>query len=169
MQDNQQQPAIPFENIGEEGVKRLRLSLKFGDVVVNHYASATNPHRTGIFIMFEERSLLISDMKGSFWKTVFDSKAKLEVIGNFLSDQQQTIDLIRQAEAEAREDVKRLRAEADRWRGKCEEAEKEAEEYRTFIDEIVKGGRFAFVSDISCAAVDVIKKYPQPSKPTDNG
>lgn len=72
--------------LGEEGVKRLRKQLKFGDAIVNYWASEDNPHRVGIFIRFEKLNrmdtLLLTKGKGDFWNTGFPKRSRIERVGS---------------------------------------------------------------------------------------
>lgn len=77
-----------MEEIGIEGLRDLRKRLRFGDIVVNHWASEQNPHRVGIFVKIERYSLLVTDMKGAFWYPAFDHRAKIEIIGNIIEPHQ---------------------------------------------------------------------------------
>lgn len=58
--------------------------LKFGDTVINHWASERNPNRKGIVIKVDSKSVYCTDGNGRFWNLVKDSKAKIELIGNAL-------------------------------------------------------------------------------------
>jgi len=56
--------------------------LKFGDIVVNHWAGDKNPHKQGVFIRRKKETIELTDMKGSFWESYNDKGAKLEKIGS---------------------------------------------------------------------------------------
>lgn len=43
------------------------MSFKFGDVIVNGYASLDNPLRKGIFVKEMSSGLQMTDGKGKFW------------------------------------------------------------------------------------------------------
>lgn len=75
-----------MDEIGYEGVKDLKKRLKFGDIVVNHWASDGNPNKIGVFVKLKAKSILVTDMKGKFWEPVFDSQSKLQIIGTVVSD-----------------------------------------------------------------------------------
>lgn len=64
------------------------MRLKFGDVLVNGYASIGNPIRTGIFVRRTAKHLLLTDGKGQFWEMAnHDKITKLgSVIGQDLKD-----------------------------------------------------------------------------------
>ena len=74
-----------MEEIGVEGLMHLRKRLRFGDIIVNHWASDRNPQRIGIFVKFKDRSLLVTDMNGNFWEPIFDREAKIEIIGSAIN------------------------------------------------------------------------------------
>lgn len=59
-------------------------SVKFGDVVENHYASESNPRRFGVFIRHIDSNLQLTDMNGGFWRLTNDSESKTVVIGSIL-------------------------------------------------------------------------------------
>lgn len=85
-----------MEEIGIEGEKQLRKTLKFGDIVVNHWASENNPNRKGIFVSHKSKSLYVTDMNGNFWTPAFDSHSKIEIIGSVLAKTDQYTEQIRQ-------------------------------------------------------------------------
>jgi hypothetical protein len=60
--------------------------MKFGDIVINHWASEDNPRRKGIFIRKKTDTIELTDGKGKFWKTYNDKKSRLEIVGNVLKD-----------------------------------------------------------------------------------
>lgn len=70
-----------MRELGKEGLATFKKSLKFGDLVVNHYASEDNPNRCGYFVMFKKRSILLTDKKGNFFEPAADEKSKLENLG----------------------------------------------------------------------------------------
>ena len=75
-----------FPELGIEGVKEFKSKVEFLDTIENHYASERNPHRKGLFLGFVKRQgsicLELRDYKGkSKWYPIFDSHAKLEIIG----------------------------------------------------------------------------------------
>lgn len=74
-----------MEEIGLEGVKHLRATLKFGDIIVNHWASDNNPNKKGVFVRFHYRSIIVTDMYGNFWEPSFDHKSKIEIIGTVIN------------------------------------------------------------------------------------
>jgi len=62
-------------------VPKLR-NLKFGDIVVNHWASVDNPTREGVFIRYVSRYAKCTDMKDKFWDNINDEDGKLEKVGS---------------------------------------------------------------------------------------
>lgn len=60
-------------------------NMKFGDIIVNGWASEDNPHRVGIFVKSNGKTIHLTDGKGNFWDTLNDKEAKLNVIGSALS------------------------------------------------------------------------------------
>lgn len=68
--------------------KTLAAGLKFGDIVINHWAGEQNPHRQGVFIRHKyshrQKMLEFTDMKGNFWQQYNDGKTRLEKAGTIL-------------------------------------------------------------------------------------
>lgn len=60
------------------------MSMKFGDIVVNGWASENNPHRIGIFVRNKGKTIQLTDGKGHFWETYNDKESKLIVMGSML-------------------------------------------------------------------------------------
>jgi hypothetical protein len=64
--------------------------FEFGDIVVNHYASESNPQRKGVFVRYCKRGgmncIELTNMKGEFWYPVNDENAKLEKTGSILDN-----------------------------------------------------------------------------------
>jgi len=60
--------------------------LKFGDIIVNHWAGNGNPHKQGVFVRNKKQTIELTDMKGNFWESYNDKEAKLEKIGNIFDD-----------------------------------------------------------------------------------
>jgi hypothetical protein len=59
--------------------------MKFGDIIVNGYASENNPRKQGVFVKQSNRSIQLTDMKGLFWYTDTEND-KLECIGSVLKE-----------------------------------------------------------------------------------
>lgn len=63
--------------------------LKFGDIVINHWASKSNPMRIGVFVRNQIRQKRITcqftDTKGKFWNIFNDKESKFEKIGSIFS------------------------------------------------------------------------------------
>lgn len=59
--------------------------LKFGDIVVNHWAGENNPNRTGVFVRRKKETIEVTNMKGKFWYPVNDRRAKLEKVGSIFN------------------------------------------------------------------------------------
>lgn len=57
------------------------MKIKFGDVIINHYASLGNPHRIGIVVK-KSKYLLCTNGKGDYWNVELDKEARLSCIGN---------------------------------------------------------------------------------------
>ena len=76
--------------LGTEGIKALKKEIKFGDVIINHFASEDNPTREGVFIRHIRRQktpcIQVTDTKGKFWELFFDKGCKIEIIGNLLKE-----------------------------------------------------------------------------------
>jgi hypothetical protein len=66
-------------------------SFKFGDIVVNHFASKDNPHRQGVFIRYRRnnrsKTAELTNMKGEFWYCPYDIDSKLQVTGSIFASQ----------------------------------------------------------------------------------
>jgi len=58
---------------------------KFGDIIVNHWASKSNPLRRGVFVKRKKRTIVLTDMKGRFWELCNDHDSKSEIIGNVVN------------------------------------------------------------------------------------
>jgi hypothetical protein len=62
--------------------------LKFGDIVVNHWAADTNPQRIGIFVryrgQYRKNVVELTDMKGTFWCVIHDKESKFEKKGSVI-------------------------------------------------------------------------------------
>jgi len=54
--------------------------LKFGDIIINYWASEDNPHRRGIFVRYKKNLIQCTDGKGDFWKTTHDGKSKFRKV-----------------------------------------------------------------------------------------
>ena len=73
------------EDMGFEKSQDLKKRLKFGDVVLNHYAGPNNPNKAGVFVKLRGRDIECTDMKGNFWYPFLDSNSRLEIIGTILN------------------------------------------------------------------------------------
>ena len=77
-----------MEEFGLEGLKEFKRKVKFGDFVINHWASERNPTRIGVFVKFKKvggnNSIECTDMKGKFWTPALDYHAKLEILENIV-------------------------------------------------------------------------------------
>lgn len=62
------------------------VGLKFGDIVINHWAGEKNPHRKGIVVRIDPKSIYCTDGNGDFWNVVNDKGSKTEKIGTILSE-----------------------------------------------------------------------------------
>jgi hypothetical protein len=58
--------------------------FKFGDVIINGYASQCNPIRKGIFVKKVSKGYELTDGKGKFWVIAKDND-KLTKIGNIIT------------------------------------------------------------------------------------
>lgn len=58
--------------------------MKFGDIVINHWASESNPTRIGCYIRKSDLGFEMTDCKGQFWVFVDSKDAKLEIVGSVL-------------------------------------------------------------------------------------
>ncbi|WP_078577343.1 hypothetical protein [Salipaludibacillus agaradhaerens] len=60
------------------------MRLSFGDILINHWASDTNPQKVGVFIRRKRKTICLTDMKGSFWEQYSDAleSGMLEKVGN---------------------------------------------------------------------------------------
>ena len=56
--------------------------LKFGDIIVNHWAGDKNPTKQGVFVRKKRRTIELTDMRGKFWEPYNDNDSKLEKIGS---------------------------------------------------------------------------------------
>lgn len=70
--------------IGEEGYKHFKETLKFGDVIENGYASEDNPRRTAIVVKARGHSINCTDGNGDFWDLLFDAQSKIKLHGTAL-------------------------------------------------------------------------------------
>lgn len=60
--------------------------FNFGDLIENHYASADNPRRRGIFVKKNSKGHFeMTDGRGSFWLSASDNE-KLVKIGSVLGE-----------------------------------------------------------------------------------
>lgn len=60
------------------------MKFKFGDIVINEYASENNPHRESIFVRYHTGGdMQFTDMKGNFWCTPKNND-KLSCIGSVI-------------------------------------------------------------------------------------
>ena len=75
-----------IEEIGEEGYKHLRKTLKLGDIIENGYASNDNPRRISIVVKSREYTINCTDGKNDFWDLFFDQHAKIKIHGSVLKD-----------------------------------------------------------------------------------
>lgn len=73
---------IPKEISDYEKNKKLCNSLKFGDVIINHWASDDNPYKTGVFVkrcdLDGNKAIEITDMKDGFWHFYISKDMKIE-------------------------------------------------------------------------------------------
>ena len=55
----------------------------FGDIIINHWASNDNPHRVGIVVSYNTKTIRCTNGRGEFWELVNDSKSseKYEKVG----------------------------------------------------------------------------------------
>ena len=74
--------SIPKESYGSES--KAGGKMKFGDIIENGWASASNPFKYGIFVKKNSNNILLTDMDGEFWEAGNDKNAKNKVIGNIL-------------------------------------------------------------------------------------
>ncbi len=59
------------------------MRLKIGDVVINHCAGFTNPHRICI-VLKVGKNIHCTDGNGVFWELIKDKENKITKIGNIL-------------------------------------------------------------------------------------
>lgn len=83
--------SVQPENITAMTIKRREIeelidkkSFKFGDILINHWASEDNPTHKGIFVCRTAKGYQMTDGNGKFWLTRIESN-KLEKIGFALS------------------------------------------------------------------------------------
>jgi len=50
--------------------------MKFGDIIINPYASKGNPHRKAVFVRDCGKSIELTDMSGTFWRTYKPGKGE---------------------------------------------------------------------------------------------
>jgi hypothetical protein len=70
----------------EELFKKAK--FKFGDKVLNRYASEDNPHRIGIVTSCTSDKVTCTDTRGDFWTFRNDKHLKLELIGSIMQTSQ---------------------------------------------------------------------------------
>lgn len=61
-------------------IQKGKVTAKFGDTIINHWASENNPHRKGICVRMISRGIQVTDGNGEFWELVNDAESKTEVI-----------------------------------------------------------------------------------------
>lgn len=71
-----------MQEIGIDGYRHYRKTLKFGDIVENGWASIRNPIRFGIVIEVKVKTIRMTDGKDRFWELCFDAQTKLKLYGN---------------------------------------------------------------------------------------
>lgn len=72
--------------IGEEGYKNFKKTVKFGDIIENGYASKDNPRRTSIVVKARDHSINCTDGNGDFWDLLFDAQSKIKLHGTALTE-----------------------------------------------------------------------------------
>lgn len=82
---------LDIKEIGEEGLSHLRLSLKFGDIIENGWASENNPNKFGIVVKARLHSINCTDGGNRFWDLILDHVSKIKVRGNTLNDNYEKI------------------------------------------------------------------------------
>lgn len=135
--------------------------MKFGDIVVNGWASERNPHRKGLFVRDKGKTIEFTDGYGDFWETINDKESKFLVIGNtndslklnateYLSKESvdeiiKTADVIDKKNQELIEQVEELewgnnerRISEKLWKEAFEREVKEIEELKKLHDEMIK-------------------------------
>jgi hypothetical protein len=88
MSEEKYRPGIgaDIQEIGDEGLKHFRSTLKFGDIIENGWASERNPSKIGIVVKARGHSINCTDGLGNFWDLVFDTGAKIKIHGNTLNE-----------------------------------------------------------------------------------
>jgi hypothetical protein len=76
-----------IQEIGEEGYRHLKDTLRFGDIIENGYASEDNPRRLAIIVKARGHSINCTDGKGDYWDLLFDPKARIKLHGTALNPQ----------------------------------------------------------------------------------
>lgn len=75
-----------MNNLGTKGVIEFKKEIKFGDVILNHYAGPDNPHKIGMFVGFKSinnnLSIELTDCDKERWYPGLDKNSKLEIIGH---------------------------------------------------------------------------------------
>lgn len=61
-----------------------KISPKFGDIIINHWAGKRNPLKRGFVIMVKRRTIQFTDCKGNFWDVMNDNESRYQIIGNAL-------------------------------------------------------------------------------------
>ena len=56
------------------------MNFKFGDIVINHYASKDNPQRVGIVVSCNHKTLRCTNGRGDFWTIINDKESKTEKV-----------------------------------------------------------------------------------------
>jgi hypothetical protein len=60
---------------------KLGINLRFGDIIVNHWAGPKNPHRISIVLSIG-KYIRCTDGNGDFWNHCNDHQTRITVIGN---------------------------------------------------------------------------------------
>lgn len=79
MNENTQERQEEIQELGIEGLKAFKRNVKFGDTVINGYASKNNPGRVGFFVKMGEKHIICTDGKGYFYRPVLDTHSKLKI------------------------------------------------------------------------------------------
>lgn len=56
------------------------MTLKFGDIIDNGYASDTNPHKYGIVVNATSKQIKVTNGKGTFW--IVDNHDRITKLGS---------------------------------------------------------------------------------------
>jgi len=78
-----------MEELGPNGLKLFKKTVRFGDIIVNYWASEDKPCRKGVFIKFHTvmgmSGIQCRNDNGDFYTLIFNEESKLKIIGTILN------------------------------------------------------------------------------------